>query len=248
MPSTHVVTTLSDRVLAIELLRREKKNAITTEMYAALAEAFEEAAEAPGVAAVLLHGQSDLFTAGNDLADFLSPAARETRSAIRFLHAIASFPKPVVAAVGGPAIGIGTTMLFHCDLVVAGEGTRFQLPFVKLGLCPEGGSSALLPQMAGHRLAAELLLLGEPFDAHKGREAGFVNMVVADSSILETARALALKLAQQPADAMRTSKALLKRSPGRTSLEAIEDEYPHFERLMQSQEARDIFRAFLQRK
>lgn len=246
--SPHIVSTTADAVCSIELQRRDKKNAITTAMYAAMADALEAAAEDQAVAAVLLHGQADLFTAGNDLADFLSPAARETRAALRFLHTLAGFPKPIVAAVGGAAIGIGTTLLLHCDFVVAGQGARFQLPFVKLGLCPEGGSSALLPQLAGHRLAAELLLLGEPFGPDVAREARIVNRVVPDEELLPTATALARQLAQMPRDAMQTSKALLKRSPGRTGLEAIDDEYPHFARLTQSQEARSIFRAFLERK
>jgi enoyl-CoA hydratase/carnithine racemase len=244
----HVNTSTVDGVHTIELSRREKKNAITTAMYRAMSDAFEAAAADPSVRAVLLRGQADLFTAGNDLGDFLDGTTREEAQAHRFLIAISSFPKPVVAAVGGLAIGIGTTMLLHCDLVVAAAGTRFQLPFVPLGLCAEAGSSLLLPQMAGHRLAAELMLLGDPFDDQVARRAGIVNQVVAPESLLEVATTLAARLARQPADAMTTTKMLLKRSLGRSVHEAIADELPHFERLLQSDEARAIFRAFLEKR
>lgn len=248
MTDPHVLISRLNGVLSLELSRRDKRNAITTGMYAALAHALEGAADDGDVSVVLLHGQGDLFTAGNDLADFLNPPAREVRAAHRYLHAIATFPKPIVAAVGGPAIGIGTTMLMHCDFVIAAAGARFQLPFVKLGLCPEAGSSMLLPQMAGHRVAAELMLLGEAFDAAKAKEAGIVSTIVVEEELLAYARALAERLAQQPRDAMVATKALLKRSLGRTALEAIEEEYPQFERLLASDTARAIFRAFLERK
>lgn len=248
MIDPHILVTRHDGIVSVELSRRDKKNAITTGMYTALGHAFDQAATDDDVAVVLLHGQSDLFTAGNDLTDFLSPAARETRAAQQFLQAISCFPKPIVAAIGGPAIGIGTTMLMHCDFVIAAEGARLQLPFVQLGLCPEAGSSMLLPQMAGHRLAAELMLLGEPFDAVKAREAGIVTTIVPESALLAHSHSLAQRLARQPRDAMRTTKALLKRPLGRTVTEAMEEEYPYFERLLVSNEARAIFRAFLEKR
>ena len=248
MTDAHVLITRHDGILSLELSRRDKKNAITTGMYAALAHAFEQAATDDDIAVVLLRGQPDLFTAGNDLADFLAPAARETGAAHQFLHAIARCPKPIVAAVGGPAIGIGTTMLMHCDFVVAATGARLQLPFVPLALCPEAGSSMLLPQMAGHRLAAELLLLGEPFDASKAKEAGIVTTIVPDTELMAHARSIADRLARLPREAMVTTKELLKRSQGRTVIEAIEEEYPHFERLLASEDARAIFRAFLDKR
>jgi len=247
MSDANVVEILNAGVLSLELSRRAKKNAITTEMYAGLASAFERASDAPEIGAVLLHGQPDLFTSGNDLGNFLSPEARASGAGHRFLHAIAGCRAPIVAAVGGHAIGIGTTMLMHCDIVVAATSARFQLPFVKLGLSPEAGSSMLLPLMAGPRLAAELLLLGDAFDANTAKEAGIVNTIVKEDQLLAHALALAERLAVQPRDALRTTKALLKRSLGRTALEAIEDEYPDFERLLASDEARAIFRSFLAR-
>jgi len=241
-------TVLADGVYTIELSRREKRNAITTEMYRGMSDALEEAGATPRARAVLLCGQDDLFSAGNDLGEFLDPDARQTGEGHRFLVTISSFAKPIVAAVGGPAVGIGTTMLMHCDLVVATDAARFQLPFVPLGLCPEAGSSMLLPQMAGVRLAAELLLLGEPFDAEVALRAGLVNHVVPAAALLTHAMGLARRLAKQPADALVTTKALLKRPLGRPVREVIEEEYPHFERLVGSDEARAIFRAFLDKR
>lgn len=248
MTTPHLRTTSADGIVTLEFARPEKKNAITTAMYRAMSDALDAAAGDPGVRAVLLRGQADLFTAGNDLGDFLHGTAREEAQGHRFLVAISTFPKPIVAAVGGLAIGIGTTMLLHCDLVIAAEDARFQLPFVNLGLCPEAGASMLLPQMAGPRLAAELLLLGDYFDARTAQRAGIVNQVVPADALLAAATALATRLARQPADALTTTKALLKRPLGRPVREAIEEEYPHFERLLQSDEARAIFRTFLERR
>lgn len=244
----HVLTTCDDGVLTIELSRREKKNALTTGMYHGMADALEAARRDGEVRAVYLRGQEDLFTAGNDLGDFLRADARAERAAPRFLHEVAGFPKPVVAAVGGTAIGVGTTMLMHCDLVVASDDARFQLPFVNLGLCPEAGSSLLLPQLAGPRLAAELLLLGDFFDAATALRAGIVNRVVPATDVLSLGLDLARRLARQPAEALVTTKALLRRPSQRAVRDAIDEELPHFERLLQSDEARAIFRAFLERR
>lgn len=248
MTTPHVRTTFDAGVCVVELARREKKNAITTDMYRGLSYALDAAQASDEVRVVLLRGQHDLFTAGNDLGDFLNAGARVEGEGHRFLVTISSFPKPIVAAVGGPAVGIGTTMLMHCDLVVASSEARFQLPFVNLGLCPEAGSSMLLPQMAGPRLAAELLLLGDFFDADTARRAGIVNHVVPADSLIPHATALAERLARQPATALATTKALLKRPLGRSIRDAIEEEYPHFERLLVSDEARAIFRAFLEKR
>lgn len=247
MTDPHLLVHHDGGVVTIEFSHREKKNAITTGMYAAMADALRDAAADEAVGVALVQGQPDLFTSGNDLRDFLAPAESGERPAHRFLRTIATFPKPIVAAVGGPAIGIGTTLLMHCDFVLAATDARFHLPFVPLGLCPEAGSSLLLPQMAGHRLAARLLLLGDPFDAVTARDAGIVTAIVAGASLLEEARTLATRLARLPQDAVRTTKRLLKLPLGRTPTEAIEDEYPEFVRLLGSDEARAIMRAFLAR-
>lgn len=248
MTTPHVVTAHADSVLTIELLRREKMNAITRAMYDAMSDALENARDDAGVRTVLLRGQADLFTAGNDVADFMSANVSDGGQGHRFLVTISSFPKPIVAAVGGVAVGIGTTMLLHCDLVVASEQARFQLPFVNLGLCPEAGASMLLPQMAGPRLAAELLLLGDFFDAPTAVRAGIVNQIVPPNGVIEHAESLAKRLARQPREALAITKALLKRPLGRDVREAIEEEYPHFVRLLGSDEARAIFSAFLNKK
>lgn len=243
----HLLVHRNGGVVTLEFSHREKKNAITTGMYAAMADALVDAEADDAACVVLIQGQPDLFTSGNDLRDFLAPPDAAERPAHRFLRAIATFPKPIVAAVGGPAIGIGTTMLMHCDFVVATTEARFHLPFVPLGLCPEAGSSLLLPQLAGHRLAARLLLLGEPFDAGLAREAGIVTTIVDAESLLDEARALAARLARLPQDAVRTTKRLLRLPLGRTPLEAIKQEYPEFVRLLGTEEARSIMRAFLSR-
>ncbi|MGH8695130.1 MAG: enoyl-CoA hydratase-related protein, partial [Burkholderiales bacterium] len=210
---TDIVTLREGAVQRIQLNRPDKKNAITTAMYAALADAIVAADADRSVRVMLLHGAGDGFTAGNDLHDFLAnPPQTGDRPAFRFLHAISHAAKPIVAAVHGVAIGIGTTMLGHCDLVYAAEGTRFHLPFVNLGLCPEGASSVLLPLTAGYQRAAELLMLAEPFDAAKAREIGLVTEVVPGSELLATAAAAAQRLAAKAPQSLRVTKQLLKRA------------------------------------
>jgi enoyl-CoA hydratase/carnithine racemase len=243
------IRVLADRgVCCITIDRPAKRNAITQGMYAAMADAFEQATRDASIGAVLLHGQPDCFTAGNDLADFTNTGSRRDRAGHRFLHAIAGCTKPIVAAVGGHAVGIGTTMLLHCDFVLASPTAQFRLPFVPLGLCPEGGSSMLLPQLAGMRLASKLLLLGDPFDAATAVEAGIVTEIVPEAVLLEHGSALAQRLAGLPRDALLASKALLKGTLGRTAIQAIEDEYPTFERLLASPEAQAIIRGILERR
>ncbi len=237
-PSPHVLATHADGVLTIEIARRDKKNAISADMYRAMSGALTGASTDPMSARCSSVGQADLFSAGIDLAQLAGTPGRQNGAGHDFLRALSSFNKPIVASVGGVAIGIGCTMLLHCDLVIAAESARFRLPFVNLGLCPEAGSSLLLPQMAGHRLAAELMLFGDFFDASTAYRAGIVNRVVADDVVIEEGAALALRLARQPADAVQTTKALLRRPMARTVSEAINEEYPHFERLLLSGEVR----------
>jgi enoyl-CoA hydratase/carnithine racemase len=231
----HLRLALADGVLTLMLDRPARRNAITQGMYAALADAFDQASASDAVGAVLLHGAGGCFTAGNDLDDFTNTGARRERAGHRY--AIAGCTKPIVAAVAGHAVGVGTTLLLHCDFVLAAHSARFRLPFVPLGLCPEGGSSMLLPQRAGARLAAQLLYLGDPFDAATAVQAGIAGEVVPEGALLERAHALAARLASQPREAVQATKALLKGTLGRTALQAIEDEYPTFERLLASPEA-----------
>jgi enoyl-CoA hydratase/carnithine racemase len=244
-----IVTTREGAVQRIHLNRPDKKNAITSAMYAGLADALAAAEADRGVRVVLLHGAGDAFTAGNDLADFLAnPPHGTDRPAPRFLHAISHAAKPIVAAVHGVAIGIGTTLLAHCDLVYAAEATRFQLPFVNLGLCPEGASSLLLPLAAGYQRAAELLMLGEPFTAAKARELGLVTEVVSGSELLATAGAAARKLAAKPPASLRLTKQLLKR-PLMPQIEAaLAAEFAAFADRLASPEAKEAFTAFFEKR
>ena len=247
--SEHVIIDLKDGVLRIEMRRPEKKNALTGPMYAAMADALERAANEDAVRVVLIHGQPEVFTAGNDLGDFLNgPTDDPNRPVFRFLRNIAAAPKPLLAAVAGNAVGVGTTMLLHCDLVYAGEGARFQLPFVNLALCPEAACSYLLPRLAGHQRASELLLFGEPFNAAKAYEIGLVNAIHADATLLEAALERARKLATLPAASLRETKRLLKQGHAALVQQTMKDEGEIFLRQLASPEAKEAFSAFLEKR
>ncbi|RYY93900.1 MAG: enoyl-CoA hydratase, partial [Comamonadaceae bacterium] len=173
--TTDILTHVEGGVMTITLNRLARKNSITSAMYGAMADALAQAQSDDAVRVVLLQGHETVFSAGNDIGDFLNqPASGPEAPVFRFLHGIADFPKPLIAAVCGPAVGVGTTLLFHCDLVYAGDNAAFSMPFVNLGLCPEAASSLLVPQMFGYHRAAEALLLGEPFMAEAALEAGLV--------------------------------------------------------------------------
>jgi enoyl-CoA hydratase/carnithine racemase len=246
---SHILTETRDRVLRIEIARPDKKNALTQEMYKAMADALAAADGDPAVRVVLIHGARGCFTAGNDLKDFLErPPHSETSPTHRFLRGIATFGKPLLAAVNGPAVGIGTTMLLHCDLVYAAPGARFQLPFVPLGLVPEAGSSFLLPYIAGYQRAAELLLLGQPFDADRAYAAGFITAVVPEAELLERARAGALAIAALPPEALRATKALIKGRFAKRVSEAMADEGKVFSERLTSPEAREAMTAFFEKR
>ncbi|WP_035693308.1 enoyl-CoA hydratase [Azospirillum halopraeferens] len=244
----HILVSDADGVLEIRLNRPEKRNAITNAMYAAMADALERAAADPAIRAVLFSGAGDGFTGGNDLQDFLSaPPLGEDSPGWRFLTALRDAPKPLVAAVHGSAVGIGTTMLLHCDLVYAGRSARLALPFVRLGLVPEAGSSLLLPRLVGHQKAAELLILGEPFDADTAQALGLVNRVVEDEALPAAARAAAAAIAALPAAAVRETKRLLKRgAPGLT--DCMEEEIRVFRDRLRSAEFRETAAAFLEKR
>lgn len=246
---TDIQTTLQDGILLLRFNRPEKKNAISLSMYAALAEGLGRAEQDTAVRAAVFTGAGDCFTSGNDIADFRSGSlAEEPSPAVQFLTALSEAQKPVIAAVNGPAIGIGTTLLLHCDLVYAGATAVFQLPFVNLGLCPEAGSSLLLPMLAGYQRAAELLLLGEPFTAEAAREAGLVNAVCTDGEVLDTAMTKARRLAAQPPAALLLAKALLKRRWAFVLRETMAQEAEFFKQRLRSPEAVEAFTAFLERR
>jgi enoyl-CoA hydratase/carnithine racemase len=244
-----IVTEGKDRVLRLEMARPEKKNALTGAMYAAMSDALDAAERDPGVRVALLHGTRDCFTAGNDLKDFLErPPHDEASPAFRFIRRIASFPKPLIAAVNGAAVGIGTTALLHCELVYAAPGARFQLPFVSLGVVPEAGSSFLLPYIAGYQRAAELLLLAQPFGVEKALAAGIVTEVVPEAELFEYARNAALGVAALPPAAVQQAKRLMKQRFAAHTAEAMAEEGAVFRERLASPEAREAMTAFLEKR
>jgi enoyl-CoA hydratase/carnithine racemase len=233
-------------VARVRFDRPDKKNAITAEMYVQLAEALAGADADPAVRAILLHGSAECFTAGNDVADFLErPPSGEGSPTWRLLEVFPKIAKPVVAAVAGPAVGIGATMLLHCDLVYAAPNARFQFPFVHLGIVPEFGSTYLLPLYAGYQRAAHMLLLGQPFDAQRALDAGIVSEVVPQEALFATAEKAAAALASLPAESIRLTKQLMRKRHAATVAEVIAEEGRLFRERLQSPEARQALNAFL---
>ncbi len=244
-----VISERHGAVHRLALNRPEKKNALTLAMYSALTEGLLAAAAEPGVRVVVLEGSDACFTAGNDIADFASGFSAEKFAPIfQFLETIHRFEKPIVARVNGVAVGIGTTMLLHCDIVFAGEGARFQLPFTNLALCPEAASSWLLPRVIGYQRAAEMLLLGEPITAARAHTFGLVNHVIPDAGTRDAAWFAAEKLAAQPAASVRLTKSLLKRRHADTVSAVMKEEALLFGERLQSPEAMEAFMAFSQRR
>lgn len=236
-------------VMTITLNRLERKNSITAAMYGAMADALDSAAAAAAVRVVVLQGHETVFSAGNDIGDFLhQPPAGEGSPVFRFLHGIANFPKPLLAAVCGPAVGVGTTMLLHCDLVYAGDNAAFSLPFVNLGLCPEAASSLLLPQMFGYHRAAEALMLGEPFMAEAALEVGLVNRVLPPTEANNYAQAQARKLAAKPLSSLVETKRLMKKGQQGWVLQQMADEGAAFRRMLQEPAAKEAFTAFMEKR
>ena len=251
--SGHVEAAINDGVLSLTINRPDKKNAITGAMYADLADGLDFADSHQQVRAVLISGRGGSFTAGNDLGDFLnrppsSDQAPDQAPGPRFIHRLRTLETPLVAAVAGHAVGIGSTMLLHCDFVFAEETARFQFPFINLALVQEAGASLLLPQRAGRLLAAELLMLGEPFDADVALTAGLVGEVVGEGDAYDRAAACARHLAEKPAAALRAMKRLL-RQPDADALHKIMDaELACFQERLGSAEAREVFTAFLEKR
>jgi len=236
-------------VLTLTLHRPDRKNSITRTMYAALSDALDAAAGDPAVRVAVLQGSETVFSAGNDIGEFVeSPPAGADAPVFRFMRTIAAFPKPLLAAVCGPAVGIGTTLLFHCDLVYAGDNAAFSMPFVNLGLCPEAGSSLLATQMFGYHRAAEALLLGEPFMAEAALEVGLVNRVVPPSEASGIAAAQARKLAAKPLASLVETKRLLKLGTAQPVQQRIGEEIDAFARLVQSPAALEAFAAFMEKR
>ena len=246
---SNVLTEIKDRVLRIELARTDKKNALTQDMYRAMSLALAAAEADAQVRAILIHGTRDCFTAGNDLKDFLErPPQGGPSASFDFISSLPTVAKPLIAAVGGPAVGIGTTMLLHCDLVFAAPGARFQMPFVPLGLVPEAASSLLLPMIAGYQRAAELLLLGQPFTAEKALAAGFVTEIVPEDKLLERAREAAAAIAALPPASVRLTKQLMKRQLGEAIASQMAEEGRIFAERLQSGEAKEAMTAFFEKR
>src|SRR5437016_5890585 len=239
---------VENRVASVELARPEKKNALTARMYQQLAAALAAADADPQVRAILLHGSQDCFTAGNDVGDFLSRPAGAQPAVVELFKVLPNLAKPIVAAVGGPAVGIGSTMLLHCDLVYAATNARFQLPFVPLGITPEFGSTYILPLLAGYQRAAELLLLGQPFTAEKAREVGIVSEVVAPEALMTKAIDVCKALAALPPESIRLTKQLMKKRHAQIVRETIAEEVKVFSERLASAEAKEAMRAFLEKR
>ena len=236
-------------VMTLTFNRADKKNSITSAMYSALADALAQADADASVRVVVIQGHETVFSAGNDISDFLNnPPAGPESPVHRFLHGIADFSKPLVAAVCGPAVGVGTTLLFHCDLVYAGDNAAFSMPFVNLGLCPEAASSLLVPQMMGYHRAAEALLLGEPFMAEAALEVGLVNRVLPPTEANAYAQAVARKLAAKPLSSLLETKRLMKGGQAALVHQRMNEEGASFGRMLREPAAKEAFTAFMERR
>jgi enoyl-CoA hydratase/carnithine racemase len=248
-PFKDILAHTENGVTTITLNRVDKKNSLTSAMYAALADVLDAASADAAVRVGVIQGDVTIFSAGNDIGDFLNkPPAGLDSPVFRFLRGIATFPKPLVAAVCGPAVGVGTTLLFHCDLVYAGDNAAFSMPFVNLGLCPEAASSLLVPQMFGYHRAAEALLLGEPFMAEAALEVGLVNRVVPPTEANGVAQAQARKLAAKPLSALIETKRLMKKGQTPAVLQQMSEEGASFSRMLQEPAAREAFGAFMEKR
>ncbi len=248
--SDAVVVSQAEGVMTLAFSRPDKKNALTAAMYSQAALALQEADQAASVRAVVIQGDAQCFTSGNDIQDFLkSPPAGQEAPVFQFMQALFACRKPVVAAVNGSAVGIGTTLLLHCDLVFVGPDAKLKMPFVGLGLCPEYGSSFLLPQRLGHTKAAQLLLLGESFDGAQAVELGLANAQLASGeACLLHAREQALRFTQLAPQAVLQSKALM-RAPYLEQLKhVIAEEGALFVQRLRSPEAMEALSAFMQRR
>ena len=244
-----VLISKENSILTITFNRPDKKNAITVAMYQTIADALKDAECDAGVRAILFTGKSEIFTAGNDLDDFLKNPPQSTKSPVyQFIQNLSHATKPVIAAVSGLAVGIGTTLLLHCDFVYAADNAKFSMPFAKLGLCPEFASSLLLPQIAGYQRAAEKLMLGEAFSAQEACAMGFVNKVLPPAEVLAFAQAQAAKLVALPTSSLRATKRLMKGKQIAAVEAKIKEESVLFSEMLVSKEAKEAFTAFFEKR
>ena len=248
-PSTQILVTQDEHILRIQFNRPERKNALSLAMYAAVADILLAASNEAKIRVIVLSGVSDIFTSGNDLLDFMNePTIHDNHPVVRFMYALLNSPKPVVAIVQGHAIGIGTTLLLHCDLVYAAQDARLQLPFVNLGLAPEYASSFLVPRLVGQQKAAELLLLGEPFSGADAEKLGFVNAALPAAELLEFAEVKIQRLAKQPPAAVRRAKQLLKKTQLQSVDAALAAEFIGFAEGLNSEECKESVTAFFEKR
>jgi enoyl-CoA hydratase/carnithine racemase len=244
-----IKTATLDGVATIEIARPEKKNALTMAMYEAMADAPYDAQLDSSVRAVLITGQPGIFTSGNDLEDFMKRPPQDMDSPVfKFMKALLECEKPVVAAVTGAAIGIGTTMLLHCDLVYVADDARLAMPFVGLGLVPEYASSLLVPKLVGHVKATELLLLGDPFTGPQAVEFGIANAVLPAAEVVSHARRMAERFTQLPPGAVKDSKRLMRAPAAEQVMSVIQSEAALFGQRLRSPEAREAFQAFFEKR
>ncbi len=248
-PTDEVRTIRDGSILEVVMNRPKAKNALSVSMYVALHAALDEALRDPDVLVVLLRGEGGNFTSGNDLKDFLeNPPSGPESAVFRFIHAIAAFPKPIVACIEGVAVGLGTTMLLHCDLVYAADDARFSMPFVNLALVPKAASTFLFPRSIGHRRAAELLYFGEPFDSQVAKEAGLVNATRPKGEVEAYARAQAKKLAGQSPTAIRKTKELLRSHQAEALKAHMDLEASTFSSLLGTPEVKEALTAFFEKR
>jgi len=246
--SEYIITEVIDQIMRIELNRPEKKNALNMEMYGGIAKAINQGEDDPSIRVMVIHGQKD-FCAGNDIGDFQKPTAVKGENPLKeFSIAVRTAKKPLIAAVNGYSIGVGMTMLLHCDLVYAGENAKFRAPFVNLALCPDMGSTYILPRFVGHHLASEILLLCEFMTAEEAYRIGFVNKVFPEEKLLENVLEIAKRLAEKPPGSVRLTKELLKNYSADTIEEQRAEEFKNLARRVRSREAREVFKAFFEKR
>ncbi|MFT5349960.1 MAG: enoyl-CoA hydratase/carnithine racemase [Planctomycetota bacterium] len=247
--SQYIETVVEDRILKIKINRPDKKNALDLAMYQALADAIQEADKNNEIRVTLISGAEDSFCSGNDIKDFLkNPPTDDNSPVLQFVRAMINAEKPIVAAVNGIAIGIGVTLLLHCDLVYASEDARFQLPFVNIGLCPEAGSTHILPLLMGHQKASELLLLGGMFDVNTAIDVGFVNTKLASAELASASLQAATKIAAQPPNSIRATKGLLRAAMREQILAASQRENSNFIPMLNGEEAKEALTAFMEKR
>ena len=244
-----ILTSKENGILTITINRIGKKNALTAAMYQTMVDAMKDAESDASVRVILFVGQPQIFSAGNDIEDFLkNPPNNLSSPVFQFLWQISHASKPLIAAVAGAAVGIGTTMLLHCDLVYAADNARFSMPFTQLGLCPEAASSLLFPQLAGYQRAAEKLLLGEAFDVTEAHAMGLVNKILPAEDLLAFAQGQAAKLVALPAASIRVSKQLMKGAQTAAIEAQMTQEIAHFGAMLKAPEAKEAFTAFFEKR